>query len=419
MAEPTMHEVMQAVELLRKDVETKSLSPEKIDALNVVIDTTEARSQAITILEKKNVQLEENITELKGLKEEYETARKSDIEKAGEFKGRIDALESEIARGLKGEQDDVDFRSAPEYKALQEYCRVGDLRIGEEHKVLLRTDVDTDGGVLTPVEMDSIITKKIIEIDPVRGVARVRTIAGKSIIIPIRNNIPVATFEGEAEEASDSASDYESETVTPFALTHNTPITNDLLQDSAFNMESEIIDDGATAFAFGEGNGFVLGTGHKQPQGIFVDARLQTGARETAASGVLDADAIILLTGDLKVGYQPSYMLNRRTLAVIRTFKSTTGQFLWQPGLNGPVANTLNGFPYVLANSVPDIANSAFAMAFGDFFRGYTIVDRTGMEIIRDEITQKKKRIIEFTMHRYTTGQVTLPEAIKLLKILA
>ena len=146
---------------------------------------------------------------------------------------------------------------------------------------------------------------------------------------------------------------------------------------------------------------------------------MQAAARVTAASGVLDADAIILLTGDLKVGYQPSYMLNRRTLAVIRTFKSTTGQFLWQPGLNGPVANTLNGFPYALANSVPDIANSAYSMAFGDFMRGYTIIDRTGMEIIRDQFTLKKKAIIEFTLHRWTTGQVTLPEAIKLLQIKA
>lgn len=419
MAEPTVETVMQAVTELRAEVEKKNFSQEKVDAINVVLDTSEERSQAINALETKNRQLNEDIEELKGVKEQYEEARKIDIEKAGEFKGRIDALESEIARGLKGEQDDADFRTTPEFKALTEYCRMGESRMDEEHKVLLRTDIDPDGGVLTPVEMDSMITEKIVEIDPVRGVARVRTIGSKSIILPIRNTVPTATFEGEAEEGTDSASTYESETVTPFRLTHTTPVTTDLLQDSAFNMESEIIDDGATAFAFGEGNGFVLGTGFKQPQGIFVDTRLQTGARETAAAGVLDADAIILITGDQKTGYQNSYMLNRRTLAIIRTFKSTTGQFLWMPGLNGPVANTLNGFPYALANSVPDVAASAFALAFGDFFRGYTIVDRTGMEIIRDNFTLKKKAIIEFTMHRYTTGQVTLPEAIKLLKIKA
>lgn len=419
MAEPTIETVMEAVTLLRKDVETKSLDPDKIKALNAILDSTEARSQAINALEAKNTQLNEDIVELKKVKTQYEDARKIDMEKAGEFKERIDALEAEIARGLKGDTSDVEVKNTEEYKALEEYCRVGDLRMGEEHKVLLRTDVDTDGGVLTPAEMDTMITKKIVEIDPVRGVARVRTIASKSIILPIRAGEPIAQFEGEAELGTDSASTYESETVVPFRLTHTTPITKDLLQDGAFDMESEIIDDGAEAFGFGEGNGFIVGTGFKQPQGIFIDTRLTTGARETLASGLLDADTIILITGDLKTGYAPSYMLNRRTLAIIRTFKSTTGQFLWQPGLNGPVANTLNGFPYALANSVPDVAASAFAVGFGDFRRGYTIVDRTGMEIIRDELTQKRKAIIEFTMHRWTTGQVTLPEAIKLIKIKA
>ncbi|KKL52954.1 hypothetical protein LCGC14_2280280 [marine sediment metagenome] len=271
--------------------------------------------------------------------------------------------------------------------------------------------------VLTTTELDNVITKQIIEIDPIRGLARVRTISSKSISVVKRTGVPIAQFEGEAEEGVESQATYGLETITPFRLTHTTPITKDLLQDAAFDMEGEIIADGSEAFAFGEGNGFVLGTGFKQPQGIFVNAVLQAAARDTAAAGVLDADAVILMTGDVKTGYNLSYLLNRRTLATIRTFKSTTGQFLWQPGLSGPVANTLNGLPYALGNSVPDIANGAFAMAVGDFRRGYLIVDRTGMEIVRDALAQKKKAIVEFMLMRYTTGQVVQDEAIKLLRI--
>ena len=109
-------------------------------------------------------------------------------------------------------------------------------------------------------------------------------------------------------------------------------------------------------------------------------------------------------------------MLNRRTLADIRTRKSTTGSFLWMPGLNGPVANTINGYNYVLANTMADQADDSYSVAFGDFRRGYTIVDRTGLSVIRDELTLKKKAIVEFTMNRWNTGLVVLTEAIKVLR---
>ena len=83
--------------------------------------------------------------------------------------------------------------------------------------------------------------------------------------------------------------------------------------------------------------------------------------------------------------------------------------------MNGVVANTINGFPYLIADDMPDIANGSKSIAFGDFLRGYTIVDRTGLSVVRDEYTQKKLAIVEFTLNRWNTGQVTLPEAIKII----
>lgn len=403
-------EIGRTVEQLRKAVEAKHIDKESVERMNAFLDTAEEKNQKLVALENAQKQHEADMAE-------YKEA----LEKAGateaEAKSRMDQLESELARAQAAQERDPEgYKQTEEYKALEAWCVQGDA-MEREQKQLLRTDSATDGGVLTTTEMDSQITKKIVEIDGVRAVSRVRSISAKSMEIAIRNTIPTATYEGETEQGADSTSTYESETVTPYRQTFTVPITQDMLQDAAFDMESEITGDSAEAFAFGEGNGFILGTGFKQPSGIFVDSRLVAAARDTLTTAVLAADDIILITGDLKVGYNPSYILNRRTLAHIRTLKSTTGQFLWQPGLNGPVANTLNGFTYVLANSVPDIATGALVLAFGDFRRGYTITDRTGMSVIRDQFTLKKKAIVEFTMNRWNTGQVTLPEAIKLLRI--
>ncbi len=418
----TNEEIMTAVTALRKEVEKKGMIDEtKVERLNIVLDGYESKNQQLTLLEQNAKNLETDIKEIKKLREEEAEAGNV---KSIELKQQITDMEAEIARGIttKNASDPDAFRDTPEYKSLNLYCKEGErIMFQEEHKVLLRTDAAVDGGILVPSELDTQITKKIVEIDPIRGIARVRSISGKSMELAIRAKIPVATYEGEADTGDDSASAYESETVTPFRQTHTTPITKDMLMDAAFDMESEIAGDSAEAFAFGEGNGFVVGTGHKQPSGFIVDARTVADARVGVGplSGKIFEDDVIKLSGDLKVGYNPTYVMNRRSLASIRVLKSTTGAFLWMPGMSGPVANTLNGFPYVLANSMPDEANSALAIAFGDFRRGYVIIDRTGMSVIRDEVTQKRKAIVEFTMNRWNTGLIVLPEAIKLLKLKA
>jgi len=397
MAGETTAEIMEAVTGLREEVKKATPDPVKMEKMNQFLDGLEAANQ-------------------KAVAESTEAKQKQI-----ELQEKLDGLEVEIARKSSG-SGKADFRDSNEYKALSAFCIGGEKGIEQleaEVKEALRTDIDPQGGFLVPRELDTIIVKKITEISPIRSIARVRTTSGKTLDIPVRASIPTANYEGEGEEGDDSNSKYESETLTPFRLTYTAPITMDMLMDAAFDMESEILTDAAEAFAFREGNRFVLGTGSKQPFGYLSDTQVTDSFRESATSGKLLAEDIIRVTGDLKTGYNPVFVFNRRTLAELRTEKSTTGQFIWQPGINGVVQNTIAGEPYVIANDMPDIAANAFAVAFGDFLRGYTIIDRTGMSVIRDELTQKKKAIVEFTMNRWNTGQVTLPEALTGIKIKA
>lgn len=419
MADPkTNEEVMSAVTELRKEVEKKAFAdPDKMERINTVLDGYEEKNQKLVLLEQSGKNHERAIEELKEARVE---AKEADEKRQAELKTQIDDLEAEVARGIETKiaNDPDAYKNGEEYKALNIFCKGGENSMSAEQKVLLRTDSAVDGGILAPSELDNQIMKKITEIDPIRSIARVRTISSKSMEMAIRNSIPVATYEGEAETGADSVSQYESVTVTPYRQTHTSPITKDMLMDAAFDMDSEIASDSAEAFGFGEGAGFVLGSGHKVPEGFMQNAIIlaatQTGTTGTA--GVIPVVDVILLTGELKTGYNPVFVLNRRTLASLRSKVSTTGSFIWQPGLNGPVANTLAGYPYAIANTMADEANNSYSLAFGDFRRGYTIVDRVGMSVVRDEFTLKKKAIVEFTMNRWNTGIVTLPEAIKVTK---
>lgn len=408
MSEYTMLEVGQAVDELRKSVESGTMTEEKSAKIDVILDSYETKNQEIVKANQQIIAQEESI---KSFKLELE---EKGVE-AGKIREQVDQLEISLAKSISGPAN-VNYRDTEEFKAFNSYIVEGEDRISAEHKAELRTDSATEGGVLVVPEMEDMILKKIVEVDPIRSIARVRQTSSKSLVVPVRTGIPTANYEGEAEVSQISTSTYGSETLTAFRLTHTVPITRDMLMDSSFDMESEIISDAAEAFAYGEGNGFVVGSGHKQPEGFMSDSRvaITTGA---GANGILDADDFLTIQGQLKTGYNGTFVLNRRTLANLRTKRSTDGNYLFAPGLNGGAPATLAGDPYVVANSMPDIANGAKCVAYGAFNAGYLIIDRTATEVIRDDYTRKKEAIVEFTIHRWNTGKVVLPEAIKILKL--
>jgi len=347
-------------------------------------------------------------------------------EKAGEeMKDRMDAMELELAKGGSGAG--ADYKQSDEYKALNAYAKGGEKALAALDDVdikTLRTDIDTGAGYLTNPEIDDMIIKPITEISAMRSVCRVKTVGKKVLDSTIRSGIPTATYEGEAQTGGESQSSYGRETTNAFRQTVTVPYTLDMLNDSNWDLENEIMGDVAESFAQSEGNKFLLGTGVKQPEGLLVHSTLAAGSLETAASGVLAADDMILLTGELKVGYNAMFAFNRQTLAHLRTLKDTAGAYVWHAGshdggMGGSVPNTIAGERYLVMQDMPAIAVGNLPVVYGDFRKAYTIIDRTGLIIIRDEVTGKKEAVIEMTFHRYNGGMVVLPEAMKTLKIKA
>ncbi len=407
--EYTIQEVGHAFEALKKSVEDGSFTEEKRERIELVLDAHEDTNQKLTAAIKVT---ENHETEIKAFKEELE---KKGTE-AGKMREQVDKLEIALAKSIETKQTD-DYHDSVEYKAFDSFIKGGPDALDIETKVALRTDKATEGGVLVISEMETRILKKITEIDPIRSVARVRPTSKKSLVVPVELTIPVAQYEGEAETGTDSVATYGSETLTAFRLTHTAPITRDMLMDSSFDMESEIMDASARAFAFGEGAAFVSGSGHKEPFGFLTDSRITQVSSVSGTGGTITGDDILNIQGELKEGYIGTLVMNRRVLATLRQEQSASGGYLWDPGLNGPRMSEIGGSAYILANSMPDAAVDSLSLAYGDFGIGYLIIDRTATEVIRDDLTLKKKAMVEFTIHRWNTGKVVLPEAIKILKL--
>lgn len=280
---------------------------------------------------------------------------------------------------------------------------------------------DTTGGYLAPAEYIREIIKGVTDVSPVRSLARVRQTASKAIMIPKRTGQFAAQWV--ADQGTKSETDglrygmWEIPTHEMYALID---ISNQNLEDSAFNMESEISFEATEQFAVAEGAAFVSGTGVGRPEGILVAAGV-TGNNSGTATTIADADGqangLLTLKYSLKSSYarNANWIMNRTTLGSVRKLKDADKGYIWQPGIALGAPNTIDGDPYVEVPDMPSEGAGLVPIAYGDFGRAYTLVDRIQMEMLRDPYTQATSGNIRFIFRRRLGGQVTLAEAFKKL----
>jgi HK97 family phage major capsid protein len=207
--------------------------------------------------------------------------------------------------------------------------------------------------------------------------------------------------------------------------------TPSLLEDSAINLDEWIAAEVEQAFAEQEGAAFVNGDGTNKPKGFLQYTKVaeaswswsNIGFIKTGVNGGFPAaapiDPLVDLVYALKAGYRQNghFVMNRRTQSAIRKLKDEDGQYLWQPATQAGGRATLMTFPVVEAEDMPDIATDSYSVAFGDFRRGYLVVDRQGVRVLRDPYSAKPY-VLFYTTKR-VGGGVQDFDAIKLLRFAA
>jgi HK97 family phage major capsid protein len=207
--------------------------------------------------------------------------------------------------------------------------------------------------------------------------------------------------------------------------------TATLLEDSAIDIGEWIAKEIDAVFAAQEGTAFVSGDGNNKPKGFLSYTAVDNGSWSwgnlgyvpTGAAGAFPAsdpsDVLIDLVYALKAGYRQNgvFVMNRKTQAAVRKFKDSTGNYLWQPPATAGGRASLFGFALHDVEDMPDVGANALAIAFGDFSRGYLIVDRAGVSVLRDPFTAKPY-VLFYTTKR-VGGGVQDFDAIKLLKFAA
>ncbi|MCP1198135.1 phage major capsid protein [Notoacmeibacter sp. MSK16QG-6] len=289
-----------------------------------------------------------------------------------------------------------------------------------------------EGGYLVPPETETEIGKRLAELSPIRSIASVRQVSSSVLKKPFSVAGPATGWVAETDVRPETSAGTLAELNFPTMELYAMPAaTTALLDDAAVDLDAWIAAEVEAAFAEQEGEAFVKGDGVNKPRGFLsygsvAEENWNWGALGHIATGVdgdlpaADAsDVLIDTVYALKAGYRQNahWVMNRRTQAAIRKLKDSDGNYLWTPPATVGAKAMLMGFPVVEAEDMPDADSAATPIAFGDFQRGYLIVDRVGVRVLRDPYSAKPY-VLFYTTKR-VGGGVQDFDAIKLVKYAA
>lgn len=392
------------------------------------------------LLEKQGRAFEEfknaNEARLKAI-EEKGYAPADLVEKVDKINAEMKKLDGEIldlakksARPPAG--DDSLTQEQAEYKeALNLYLRKGiNNGLAELQRKAMNTGSDPDGGYLVLPEMDRVIDRIAPTVSALYRLANVVTIGTAKWEKMVKTSGMAARRVADGSTGGETTNPkYAKITIDAHTAEAEPRVYNETLEDAFVDLAMDLAEEAGIAFAELGGSEFITGAGVAGARGItaynnVANASYAWGSVGYIASGksaafasVAPADKIVSLQHALKSQYRPgaAWLCNDTTLGVMRQMKDGSGSYyLWQPDPAASFGGRFLGSPVEVDDNMPDIGAGSYSLAYGNFKRGYTIVNRSGTSLIRDNITVKGQTLFNF--RRRFGGGITNFEAIKLMK---
>lgn len=402
--------------------------------LSEVKDLIEAQGKArkaeIDVLESKTMSRAAAKEALDKINAEMVALRKEAVDRDLESKKQLDAIEAKAGRPGASGADQVTEEQKASRAAFAKMLRKGVNSLSDAEFKAMNTGSDPDGGYLVLPEMDKTIDRIAPTISAMYRLANVVTIGTKKYEKVVKKSgmamrrIAEGGAGGETTEPTYAKLEIEVHTaeVEPW-------VYNETLEDAFIDLEADLADEAGIGFAEGAGSEFITGNGVGKARGIAAYSNVANASyawgsvgyivsgKSAAFASVAPADKIVDLQHALKAQYRPGavWMMNDATLGTARQMKDGSGSYyLWQPDPLGAFGGRLLGHPVEVDDNFAAISAGSYSLAFINPKRAYTIVNRAGTTLIRDNITAKGTT--KFNFRRRFGGGITHFEAVKLMK---
>lgn len=279
-------------------------------------------------------------------------------------------------------------------------------------RAALEIGTDSEGGYLVPESWVGSLIQKLTDAVIMRQLASVMSTTSTT-------NLPVVSDNGAAgwldEEAAYPESDiaFSNLQLHAYKLGRIIKVSEELLSDNTYNLESEISRIFGLTFGLAEETAFITGDGTGKPTGVLTGA--DNGVTAASATAVT-YDEIINLIHSVRAVYRrnASFLMKDATAAMLRKLKSTDGVPLWQPSLQAGKPDMFLGYMQYSSEAMPTVATGVKSIAFGDF-REYRIADRGGIAMQRLNELYAGTGQVGFRMRKRVDGKLLVSEAVKTL----
>lgn len=281
----------------------------------------------------------------------------------------------------------------------------------------LQIGTDTEGGYLVPDEFERTLIEALDEENIFRKLANVITTSSGDRKIPVVASKGTASWIDEEGAIPESDDSFGQVSIGAYKLGTMIKVSEELLNDSVFNLENYIAKEFARRIGNKEEDAFFTGDGSGKPTGILAaTGGAQLGVTTSSATAI-SIDEVLDLFYSLNAPYRNKavFVMNDATVKAIRKLKDGNGQYLWQPSLQAGTPDTILNRPLYTSSYVPAIAASAKSIVFGDFSY-YWVADRQGRSFKRLNELYAATGQVGFVATQRVDGKLILPEAIKVLQ---
>ncbi len=335
-----------------------------------------------------------------------------EIERAERMRSIEDALARPTtspivsAPGADGGTEPKTGRASDAYRrAMLDALRSNFRRVDD----VLSEGVDADGGYLVPVEYDSRLIDVLNEENILRGLGTVITTSGEHKI-NVAATKPAAAWIEEGAALTFGDATFDQIMLDAHKLHVAIKVTEELLYDAAFDLESYITVEFGRALANAEEDAFLNGDGKGKPLGLFA---AEGGAQTAASVATVKADDVLGLVYALKRPYRKSssFIMADATVGKVRTLKDNNGAYMWQPSYKEGEPDRLLGYALRTSPYCPE-----GILSFGDYSY-YNIGDRGTRSFKQLNELFAGNGMVGFVAKERVDGKLVLPEAVKLLKV--
>lgn len=340
---------------------------------------------------------------------------------------RLEALDAELSKPVNtpitekpsasSKADAKTGRASDAYKqAFWNITRHKD-SMTPEMKNALQVGTDSEGGYLVPDEFEHTLVQGLNENTIIRAHSHVITTSNGLHKIPVVASHGSAAWIDEEGAYTESDDAFGQVQLDAHKVGTIIKVSEELLNDSAFDLESYISNEFIRRIGDKEEEAFLTGNGSSKPTGLLnATGGAQVGVTAASATAIT-ADELIDLFFSLKAPYRKNaiWIFNDSTVKIIRKLKDNNGQYLWQPALRDGDVPTILGKPYFTSAFMPEAAAGAKTVLFGDLSY-YWIGDRQGITFKRLNELYAGNGQIGFLASKRLDGKTVLPEAIKVLQ---